>query len=150
MNKKNITLCLFAAFVIILNSCGTKIPPVETRMAKIWTVSTVTENAVEVYKSGSATNAKPGYSSYRLDLSTKPTAILKDVDGGTYTGKYTIIGGNKLSITGLTPEPTGTGGNLDFSITGLDDKATTVILSATQNYPKTGNTKNVYTLVAGK
>jgi hypothetical protein len=146
MNKKVLTFSFATLLALVVTSCGTKVAPVSERIAKIWTASSVKENSVEVYKLGGNSNTKPGYATYKLDLSTPPTVILREVDGGTYTGKYSISGDTKLSITGLIPEPTGTGGTLDFTITSIGD--TELVLTANQSYPKTGNTNNVYTLAS--
>jgi hypothetical protein len=144
MNSKPIYFALLLVSLTFFMACGDEVAPVSERIAKVWTAASVKEGSTEVYKVGATTNTKPGYASYRLDLSTPPSVTIKDVDGGNYSGKYTIIGDKTLSITGLSPEPTGTGGTLEFTITTLDDAS--LILTATKSYPKTGNTLNVYTL----
>lgn len=146
--KRTVYLTILFAFgVIIISSCGSKVAPVSERIAKVWKASSVKENAVEVYKTGGGSaNTKPGYVSYSLDLSAPPAVKIKDVDGGIYTGTYSVTA-TTLSIKGLTPQPTGTGGNLDFQITSLSDEGTNLVLTGTIPYPKTGNTTNTYTLV---
>jgi hypothetical protein len=147
MNRTVYLTILFAFGVIIISSCGSKVAPVSERIAKVWKAASVKENAVEVYKTGGGSaNTKPGYVSYSLDLSAPPAVKIKDVDGGTYTGTYSVTA-TTLSIKGLTPQPTGTGGNLDFQITSLSDEGTNLVLKGTIPYPKTGNTTNTYTLV---
>ena len=147
MSTKILLTSVVAFGIFVFSSCGTKVPPVSERIKKVWIAQTVKENTTEVYnRSGSST--KPGYSTYKLDLSAAPAVTLKDIDGGTYTGTYSVTA-TSLSITGLTPQPTGTGGSLTFTITSLADDASTLVLTATQPYPKTGNTTNVYSLVAG-
>lgn len=143
MKKLSILSC-FVLGLILTQSCKTKVAPVSERIAKIWTALSVKENNVEVYKLNGTSNTKPGYATYRMDLSTAPNVVIKEVDGGSYTGKYTIEGDKTLKITGLIPEPTGTGGNLSFTITSLVDGE--LVLTANQTYPKTGNTTNIYTL----
>ena len=148
MSTKILLSTVVAFGVLILVSCGPKIPPVSERIKKVWTVQSVKENSVEVYKLGGTTNTKPGYSTYKLDLSVPPAVTIREIDGGTYTGTYSITGTNVLSIKGLTPQPTGTGGTLEFTITTLADDGLTMVLTATQPYPKTGNTTNTYSLVS--
>jgi hypothetical protein len=147
MKKQYLTFTALLAVLFLAQSCGPKIPPVSERIAKIWIASSVKEDNVEVYKTGGSANIKPGYSTYRIDLSAPPKAVIREVDGGTYTGTYEIVGSNKLTIKGLSPEPTGTGGTLEFTITTLSEDGTALVLTANQAYPKTGNTKNVYSLV---
>ncbi|MCP9769843.1 hypothetical protein EGI22_18210 [Lacihabitans sp. LS3-19] len=116
-------------------------------MAKIYTASSVKENGTEVFSKAGTSNTKPGYGSYKMDLSKPPTVTIRDVDGGTYTGTYSVTA-TTLTISELTPQPTGTGGGLSFAITSLSDTGTDLILTANQTYPKTGNTTNIYTLVS--
>jgi hypothetical protein len=147
MNKRLLLSTIFAFGVLIISSCGPKVAPVSERIAKIWTASSVKENSTEVYKTGGTTNTKPGYSTYKLDLSAPPAVVIREIDGGTYTGTYTVTA-TTLSIKGLTPQPTGTGGSLDFTITTLSDDGKSLVLTATTPYPKTGNTTNTYTLIS--
>ncbi len=145
LNKfKLLALLVLTTFVF---GCVKKVKPTADRIKKVWTAKSVSENGTEVFKVGAATNVKPGYKSYKLDLSTPPSASLFDVDGGTYKGNYSVPSTNKLSLTGLKPEPTGTAGNLDFTVVFISD--TEISLTTTTPYPKTGNTKNVYVLTSG-
>jgi hypothetical protein len=146
MNKRLLfsTIITFGVFVIF--SCKPKVAPVSERIAKIWTASSVKENDTEVYKTGGTANTKPGYSTYKLDLSTPPNVTIREIDGGTYTGTYSVTA-TTLSIKGLTPQPTNTSGNLDFTITSLSDEGTNLVLTGTKPYAKTGNTTNTYTLI---
>lgn len=146
MNRKVLLSTLFAFGVLVISSCGPKVAPVSERIAKVWTAASVKENSTEVYKTGGTANTKPGYSTYRLDLSAPPAVTIREIDGGTYIGTYTVTA-TTLSIKGLMPQPTGTGGNLDFTITSLSDEGTNLVLTGTTPYPKTGNTTNTYTLV---
>ncbi len=147
MNKRLLFSSIIALGVFAVVSCKPKVAPVSERIAKIWTASSVKENGTEVYKLGGTSNTKPGYSTYKLDLSSPPTVTIREIDGGTYTGTYSVTA-TTLSIKGLTPQPTGTGGNLDFAITSLSDEGKDLILTATTPYPKTGNTTNTYTLTS--
>lgn len=147
MNKKIIFSLLSMTSLFFTVSCKTKVEPITSRIAKVWSASSVKENNVEVYKTGAITNTKPGYLNYKLDLSTPPNVIIKEVDGGTYVGKYTVTD-TKITITGLTPEPTGTSGSLSFTITSFTE--TELILTADQDYAKTGGKRNIYTLITSK
>lgn len=147
MNKKIIFSLLSVASLFFTVSCKTKVVPISSRIAKVWSASSVKENNVEVYKTGAVTNTKPGYLNYKLDLSTPPNVTIKEVDGGTYVGKYTVTD-TKITITGLTPEPTGTSGSLSFTITSFTE--TELILTADQDYAKTGGKRNIYTLITSK
>jgi hypothetical protein len=147
MDTKILLSTLLIVSLLIFSSCGTKVAPVSERIAKIYTASSVKENGSEVFNKTGTSNIKPGYGSYKMDLSSPPKVSIKDVDGGTYTGTYSVTA-TELTINGLTPQPTGTSGNLNFTITTLSDTGTELILTAKQTYPKTGNTTNVYTLVS--
>jgi hypothetical protein len=142
--KKYFGFMILGLFYFGINSCKPKVPPASDLAKKIWIAQSVKENNVEVFKTGSSSNPKPGYGSYRLDLTTPPTVTLKDIDGGSYTGTYTVTS-TLLSLKGLTPQPTGTGGNLDFTISTINE--TSLVMSNSQPYPKTGNTTNIYSLV---
>lgn len=145
--KNSITklLSIILLFTLIV-SCNTKIKPASERVKKIWTAKVVVENTTTVFTAGATSNVKPGYSTYSLDLSAPPKVTLRDIDGGSYTGTYDVSVANKLSLKGLTPQPTGTGGNLDFNMTIVSD--TELKLVTTTAYPKTGNTNNTYTLIS--
>ena len=146
MNKKILFFELMILGIYLFSACVPKVAPVSERIAKVWTASSVKENSTEVYKTGGSANTKPGYSTYKLDLSAPPAVTIREIDGGTYTGTYTVTA-TMLSIKGLTPQPTGTGGNIDLSITSLSDDGKNLTLTSTTPYPKTGNTTNIYTLI---
>jgi hypothetical protein len=59
-----------------------------------------------------------------------------------------VEGENKIILTGITPEPTGTGGTLEFTVNSLSSDNTQLIVTLNGLYPKTGNTTNKYTLIA--
>ena len=140
-------VALLTIFTFVIACKKNKVPPTSERIKKVWTAKSVTENGTEVFKVGAASQIKNGYSTYKLDLSSPTAVSLRDVDGGTYKGTYTIPASNKLSLKGLIPEPTGTAGNLDFTVVFASD--TEMTLTSTTPYPKTGNTTNVYVLTAG-
>lgn len=86
----------------------------------------------------------PTYNNFRLDLSSKTSATLVDFDGNRFTGTWSVPSDTRLVLTGLTPQPTGTNGTIEFTISGLTD--TEVVLTRTAASQKTGGTINVYTL----
>jgi hypothetical protein len=147
MSINKFKILAFLAVLAFVTSCKTKVAPTSERIKKVWTIKSVTENGTEVFKLGAANNVKPGYSTYKLDLSAPPAVSLRDVDGGTYKGIYSIPTENSLNLSGLAPEPTGTAGKLDFKVVFIS--ATEISLTATTPYPKTGNTTNVYVLTSG-
>ena len=97
---------------------------------------------------GGSNNIKPSYSGYRLNLSSAPTATISEIDGQSYSGTYTVQGDSKIVISGITPEPTGTGGVLEFDIVSLAEDNSELVVKLSTAYPKTGNTTNEYTLIA--
>jgi hypothetical protein len=147
MSIHKFKIIAFLAFLTLVIGCKKKIAPTSERIKKVWTIKSVKENGTEVYKAGATSNIKPGYSTYKLDLSTPPKVSLRDVDGGTYSGSYAVPSNTSLSLTGLNPAPTGTAGNLDFTVSFISD--TEITLTNTQPYQKTGNTTNIYTLTSG-
>lgn len=118
---------------------------------RIWKASLVKENNLVVYSAGSVTNIYPGYSQFLLDLSSVNLARLTDYTGQTMTGKWVITADNAgsplLRLTELLPEPALSGGTLDYTI--RKEPGNEFILLNTKDNPKTGNTRNEYTLVPG-
>ncbi len=146
MKKTLLSAAFGLSFLMLLTGCKTKVAPVSERIAKVWVALNVREGGSTVYSQGGTSNAKPGYSSYRLDLSNAPNVTLTEFEGTVSRGTYTIQNDNTLVLSGLTPEPTGTGGTLTYAISTLDD--TQLVLNLSGAYPKTGNTNNTYTLIA--
>lgn len=142
--KIRIIFSLFAVSLFVFSGCKTKVKSTEELVKKIWIVQTVKEGNTEVYKQGSTSNIQPGYGSFRLDLSAPPSVILKEKDGSSFTGKFEITS-SKLSLSGLTPEPTGTGGKIDYNVNTATE--TSLILTNSTPNPKTYGTINTYTLI---
>jgi hypothetical protein len=120
-------------------------PTVTERMNKSWTVLSVKEDAATVYTKGDAASLRKGYSDFVLNLSSLSSAKLTAVDGRTFTGTWSISAdGKTVTLLGLTPEPTGTGGTIAYSIDNLTDTA----LKLTRNSvdKKTGAAKTEYEL----
>lgn len=145
MSTKVLQFCFILFF--LLTSCEEKVPSVAERIQKLYTAKTVTHDGITVYTSGAAGNIVPEYSSYRLDLSSAGQVSLRDISGDTFTGSFTATD-NTLTLSGLTPQPTGSGGTLTYTITSISDDGKSLVLTSTKASPKTGNTINVYTLSA--
>lgn len=143
--KKNLVLLAPVLFVLLFVSCKkTVTKPVSERIKKTWTAVQVTEGTVIKYDKTATTNASPGYANYSINLTNAPTAVLKEVDGSTFTGTYSLSGDTKLVLSGLNPAPTGTGGTIEFTIDSISD--TELKLTRTTINQKTGGTINKYTL----
>nr|MBZ1357635.1 hypothetical protein [Dyadobacter fermentans] len=132
---------------LLAAGCKKKVAPVSERIAKAWTAESVKHGATVVYTRGGSGNIEAAYSGFRLTLTNTggtKTVSLTDVDGKTFTGNWDLEGDTKLVLTNLTPQPTGSGGKLEFTISGLEDSR--VVLTRLTASPKTGNTINEYTL----
>ncbi|MBC7569670.1 MAG: hypothetical protein H7319_08045 [Spirosoma sp.] len=143
--KSSLFFTLFLALTVW--SCGSKngVDPVSERIKKSWSASLVRENSATTYTKGAATNVRPGYSGFQLDLSNSGTVVFIDFDGTRVTGQWSISADEKtLTLTNLVPQPTGTNGTIAFTITELTD--TRLVLTRTTANLKTGGTTNVYEL----
>ncbi|ACT94770.1 hypothetical protein Dfer_3562 [Dyadobacter fermentans DSM 18053] len=132
---------------LIATGCKDKVKPVSERIAKAWTAESVKHGATVVYTRGGSGNIEAAYSGFRLTLTNSngtKTATLVDVDGKTFTGNWDLEGDTKLVLSNLTPPPTGSGGKIEFTISGLEDAK--VVLTRITASPKTGGTINEYTL----
>lgn len=146
---KKINLSHIACFVMLLGvavACKkTTVAPVSERIAKAWTANIVKHGSTTVYTKGS-TSTIAGYSSFRLNLSSATSVSLTEFDGNTFTGQWEVSADEKtLTLKNLSPQPTGTGGTISYSIVTIEDtKLNLVRTSASQ---KTGGTINDYALV---
>ncbi|WP_304235515.1 hypothetical protein [Jiulongibacter sediminis] len=147
MKKTIAVLSIVAFFCLSSLSCKKELTTQE-RIAKVWVARIVKENSTIVYSSGGSNNIKPAYSSYRLNLSSPPTATITEIDGQSYTGTYSVQGDSKIVISGISPEPTGTNGVLEFNINSITEDNTELVVQLSTPYPKTGNTTNEYTLIS--
>lgn len=146
MNTKLVLFCLVALFSI--TSCeGDNIPSVSERIKKAYKAQSVTHDGAVVFTSGGSSNIVAEYSTFKLDLSAGGTVTFKDITPQSFSGTYTATD-NTLTLTGLTPQPTGSGGTLTYTISSISEDGKNLVLTNTKANPKTGNTINVYTLVA--
>ncbi|MBO0934420.1 hypothetical protein [Fibrella aquatilis] len=137
-------LPLLLAVMLTATACQKAEPaPLADRIKKVWTVQSATENGTLVFLKGATSNVR-NYGSYRLDLSKPPTVTLTEVDGNTFTGQYTLQNDNRLILSGLTPQPTGSGGRLEYVLGAVSDNS--MDLSQASANLKTGNTLNTYKL----
>ncbi|WP_353722909.1 hypothetical protein [Dyadobacter sp. 676] len=138
--------CSILVLGLLAAGCKKDAKPVSERIAKAWTVESAKHDNVVVYTRGGSGN-KTDYSGFRLTLTNTngtKTASLTDVDNKTFNGNWDVEGDTKLILKDLTPQPTGSGGTIEFTISGLGDSKVT--LTRLKASPKTGNTINEYTL----
>jgi hypothetical protein len=120
-------------------------PPLSEQIAKNWSANIVKEGATVVYTKGATMNIKAGYSSFKLNLSSPSSVTLSEFDGNTFTGQWSLTAdGKTLTLTGLNPQPTGTGGTISFAIS--EATSTSLKLTRTSASAKTGGTFNDYQL----
>lgn len=132
--------------VLIVAACQPK-TPAPLNLGRIWKAQTVKEGTQLVYTEGSSNNVKPGYSTFRLDLSQTDKVSLKDIDGRTLVGVWSLSPDNKrLILEKLVPQPTATIGTIEFFILG-DPTDANLQLQRTTESRKTGNSMNEYALV---
>ena len=146
MKKTHYALLFSLTILTLLSGCkGTTATPVSDLIKKNWTARIVTENGTTKYTSGGTSNPTPGYSKFALNLANPPAVTLTTLDGNTFTGTYTLSSDNKtLTLSGLTPQPTGSNGTITFTLGNVNDSE--LVLTRTSGDPKTGNSNNVYTL----
>lgn len=135
---------LLGLFVFVSGCKKTPTPPVSERIAKIWSAKTVDENQTTVYTRGGTSNVRPGYSSFKLDLSSATAATLVEYTGETFKGQWSVPTDTKLVLSNLNPQPTGTNGTIEFTINSLTD--TELSITRTSGSSKTGGTINKYGL----
>ena len=149
--KKTATLgwALFSVLLVgILTGCTdhrNASPSVLAQIAQSFTLRSVDENGVTVYTRGSATNIRPGYSKFLLDLSKPPIATYREFDANTFTAaNWQVIDDKRLILSGLMPQPSGSNGTLEFTINSIS--ATELVLTTATVSQKTGGLTNRYTL----
>lgn len=140
---KQLRIFFLLLFVGAFTSCE-KIPPLSERIAKSWTARVVTWNSTTVYTRGGTSNTTPGYTNYSLQLTTAGNVTLREFTGESFTGKWELVGETSLKLTNLSPAPTGTNGQMEFTIDGITDSE--FRLTSSQAYAKTGDQRVAYTL----
>ncbi len=129
------------------SGCKTQAKPLSELVARAWTAQTVKEGAPVVYTRGATTNVRPGYSNFSLNLSNPASVSYKEFDNNVFTGTWAVTEsatGNKLTLSNLSPSPTGTNGTMEFIINSATE--TTLDLTRTTSSQKTGGTINAYSL----
>ncbi|QJD80221.1 hypothetical protein [Spirosoma rhododendri] len=149
--KPNQTQLIQLAGLVVLSlllGCHPKpVASITDQLGRIWRAQTVKEGDVLVYTQGGSSNTKPGYASFRLDLSQPGVAKLTDIDGRLLTGTWTISTNNqRLILADLNPRPTNTGGTIEYYIVEVPTSAS-LKLERTAESRKTGNSLNQYGLV---
>jgi hypothetical protein len=147
--KKSYSLiwCIALLFTLINAGCKEKVKPASERIAKAWTAESVKHGSAVVYARGGSNNTTPGYSGFRLSLTNASgamTASLTDFEGSTFNGTWALEGETKLILKDLVPQPTGTGGVIEFTINSLEEGK--LVLTRLKGSSKTGGTINEYTL----
>lgn len=140
--KKNL---YFIALLLFAACQPKKVEPVDIGI--VWKAKSVKENGMLVYTEGNASNAKPGYTRFRLDLTSKEQVVFQDVDGRRLTGQWSLsTDNNRLILENLTPPPSESAGNIEFYINTPPTRQQ-LSLKRTNESRKTGNTVNEYELV---
>ena len=137
-----------ACFLLLLAGCTPqKVVPITDLIGKKWKAKLVKEGMQVVFNLGGATNVKPSYANFRLDLSDPKQVTFKDIDGRTLVGTWTVSTDNqRLILENLVPKPTGTVGTVEFFITETPT-ADVLKLERTAESRKTGNSINSYELI---
>ncbi|SDM90092.1 hypothetical protein [Siphonobacter aquaeclarae] len=148
--KKRFLYHGFLVLLVLVSGCGkSKTKPVSEIIRKVWSVNIAKENGTTVYTKGSSSNIKSYYSKFILDLSNsaQQTVRLTTVDGTQFVGNWTLTNDNKLTLSNLTPVPSGTTGTIEYNITSTPTETQLNLTKVTPD-PKTGNTTNDYQLVS--
>lgn len=143
--KKHLTGIGLLVAIGLISSCKQAPQPLAEQIAKVWSAQTVREGSTVVYTKGAANNSKPAYDRFRLDLSSPTAARLMEFDGTVFSGTWELVNDKTLILKGLTPQPTGTNGTLEYSVQTAS--TTELKLSRTTASLKTGGTVNDYSLI---
>jgi len=148
MKRFYTVLAVVAVSAMAMTGCKPKPKPLSEVIAKAWTAQLVKEGSATVYTKGAATNVRQGYVNYRLDLTNPQAVTYKEFDGNTFTGQWEVQEtgtGNSLILKNLAPQPTGTNGTIQFTISSYSDTELKIVRTTASQ--KTGGTLNDYTLV---
>lgn len=142
---KNLFIILALFFIAACGKQESK--PLSDILKKNWVPNSVTENGTTVYISGGSGNTSPSYVNFKLNLNEGGSLTLIEVDKTLFNGLWELSSDNKtLSLKNLNPQPTGTTGQIDFTI--INATETELKISRKSNNLKTGGTINVYELIA--
>ncbi|CAG5009263.1 hypothetical protein DYBT9275_04457 [Dyadobacter sp. CECT 9275] len=139
--------CAVLSITLLASGCKKKVKPLSERIAKTWTAESVDHATTVVYTRGGSANSWPGYSDFRLILTTASgvnSATLTEWNKDSFTGTWELEGDTKLILKNLVPVPTGTSGTIEFTINSIDDSK--LVITRLSTSKKTGDTINKYTL----
>jgi hypothetical protein len=143
---------LIVASMFLFSACkktedvAVVVKPVSERIQKVWTAQKVTEGSSIVYTKGASNNTKTGYSQFKLSISAGNNVSLTEFDGNTFVGQWELSVDEKtLTLKNLSPQPTGTGGTITYSVTTFTDTAMSI--NRTSPSAKTGGVVSSYELV---
>ncbi len=163
-NKSGLSIFTLMVLTFLLTACpkkktdptpatpgtpSTPSTPVATtitvKLSKNWGAISVSEDGTVVFTNSNSSNIKPGYGNFKIDLRSQNAAKLTEYDGKSFTGTWSISSDEKtLTVTGLTPQPTDTGGTIVFTINEITDSS--MKITRTSKNRKTGATTTIYTL----
>ncbi len=126
-------------------------PSVSDLIKKVWSASNIQWDGNVQYDKTATSNLVAGYAQFKLDLSSAPAVSLTEYDRNKFSGTYSLSSDNKtLTLSSLKTsdgtEPTGTGGTLTFTISGVPT-ASTLVMESTTAYVKASNKKIRLSLV---
>jgi hypothetical protein len=139
---------LLLAFILLgtlqIIGCKKKNDPLSPNelIQKSWVAKEVKENGSKVFDSGMPTHTV-NYSKFKLEFLNATDVRLTELDGTVATGKWSL-NGPALSLTQLTPEPTSTGGKIDYSSVSVT--ATELKITRSGTNAKTGQSNTEYVL----
>jgi hypothetical protein len=139
------SLLAFAMLIVVGSGCKKAAKPLSEVIGRVWSAQLVKEGSSTVYTKGATTNIRPGYSNYKLNLSSATSATYTDFDNLVFTGQWAVTD-NTLTLSNLNPSPTGTNGTIVFTINSSSE--TELSLTRTTASQKTGGTLNQYNLVS--
>jgi hypothetical protein len=146
---KNLTYLVLCVAALMGQSCKptTKAKPLSEIIRAVFFAQEVKHDNKIVYTKGAANNTVENYKKLKLDLTSAGSVSFTDFDGNTFNGSYSLSTDSKtLTLSGLNPVPTGSGGTLTFSVVSFQEVPAKIVLSRVGGSVKTGNTTNEYTL----
>ena len=152
MKNKHYFLCA-CILTSLLSGCGggskDTPKPLSDQIRQVWIINVAKENGIVVFTKGGTNNIKPGYTQFKLDLSNtqQQTVRLTEFENSTFAGTWALSANDtKLTLSGLSPQPTGSNGTIEYTVDAGASETTLNLTRASQN-PKTGSTNNRYELV---